>query len=90
MEDIIKFRNSSDKRVDFTFRKARTGSLAPYLDLAEWYWLCHYKPQFKIFISVMLGIMSFLVIIHEVTLFMDTGFTIFGLPLKLTDNLVMI
>ena len=90
MEDIVKYRLSEERHIEFSFKKQRTGKLANFLNYFEWLWLCHYKPQFKIFISIVLGVMSFLVILHEITLFMDTNFTIFGLPIKFTDNLILI
>ncbi|CAD8048081.1 unnamed protein product [Paramecium sonneborni] len=90
MEDIIKAINSQDKKIQFSFKKAREGKLAQQLDLLEWYWLCVIKPQLKIIISLIFGILSILVLISEVTIFMGTQITIFGLPLRYVNGLLSI
>ncbi len=86
----MKSRQNDTKRIEFAFKKNRSGSMAHCRDSWDWYWLCHLKPRFKILISFILGIMSVLVFVQEVTLFMTTNFTIFGLPLYFTDNFIVV
>lgn len=66
----------------------REGTCGKFFDTFEWYWLCFYKPNFKILFSICLGILSLLVIISETTLFMNTPFTIFGMPISIHSGVI--
>lgn len=88
MEDII---NSVEKEtIEFSYRKKRTGRLAHFLDRWEKRWFCHIKPQYKALLSIFLGFLSILVFVSEITLFMNTKFTLFGIPLILSSNFFVI
>ncbi|CAK87716.1 unnamed protein product (macronuclear) [Paramecium tetraurelia] len=89
LENVINSVENSDKKIHYDLKSNnREGSCSQQLDTLEWYWLCYYKPQFKILFSLFLGILSLLVVISETTLFMNTPFTIFGMPISLSSGVI--
>ncbi|CAD8191948.1 unnamed protein product [Paramecium octaurelia] len=89
LENVINSVENPDKKIHYDLKSnKREGSCSQKLDTLEWYWLCQYKPQFKILFSLFLGILSLLVIISETTLFMNTPFTIFGMPISLSSGVI--
>eukprot|EP01018_Ginkgo_biloba_P034789 Gb_30378 [translate_table: standard] len=51
-----------------TFRSARTGPLAQYLDMMEWVWRCVLRQQLEKVLAVILGCMSVAILLAEATL----------------------
>ncbi|CAD8093585.1 unnamed protein product [Paramecium primaurelia] len=89
LENVINSIENPDKKIHYDVKSnKREGSCSQTLDTLEWYWLCHYKPQFKIFFSMSLSILSLLVIVSETTLFLNTPFSIFGMPISLQSGVI--
>jgi hypothetical protein len=90
MENIIEAcSNEAHKKIIYDLKPIqREGSLGKTLDTLEWYWLCTYKPSFKILFALALGILSILVVISETTLFMITKFSIFGMPISIQSGVI--
>lgn len=76
-EDILASFDNASYKVESPLWKQRTGRLAGVLNTVEWLWLTRVKPVLCRGLSLVFSLMSLLVVLGEVTLFIDVPIGLF-------------
>lgn len=84
LEDVLASINSPDKKVDSPLWVKRSGRFANGVDTAEWYWLTSLRPLACRVLSIVCFVLSGLVVLGELTLFIDVPVGVF--PLMFYDE----
>mmetsp|Transcript_25895 Transcript_25895/g.45749 ORF Transcript_25895/g.45749 Transcript_25895/m.45749 type:complete len:439 (+) Transcript_25895:3436-4752(+) len=77
LEDVIASYDSPNKKVDSPLWVKRLGRFANSVDTIEWYWLTRVRPLICRALSVVCVVLSVLVVLGELTLFIDTPVGLF-------------
>lgn len=75
-----------DKKIVSELKQLRKGWFGELLDTLTWYWLVQIKRKFKIIWAIILGSCSFILVISEITIFLDIKFSLFGWLIRLCDS----
>lgn len=85
LEDVIAASNSPFKCIVYSFKDPKAGKCARNLEVIEWFWLTKLRPFLYRVLAIVFSIMSILIILGEITLFLDFPIGLFPLMFK-TDN----
>lgn len=77
LEDVLLSYNNVNKQVDSALWKKRTGRCARLLSTLEWFWLTRAKPVSCRVVAVVFAAMSLLVVLGEITLFINVPVGLF-------------
>jgi len=71
LQDILYNYNNSEKRISSVFWGRKSGKFLKLRESAEWYWFTRVYPVLSRVLAILSGVFSFLIVLGEVTLFID-------------------